>query len=200
MSFEIIISLLAALGVGGILGALLNRYFDQQKQIVEHDIKIFNQSNKILSEKKLSEIIELDLDDDHSISDNDLELLESWCMFFEETGNQYIDKRIERATQKLLEGVFWLTNFIGFNFAKSKFQDHRGGIRNLYPHWNPDQDNVPNSDYESGYKEFTKLIPDVPLGYVAKFEECLKELQGLTREVKHLYSEYRLTVKKRLKI
>ena len=52
MSVEIIISLLAALGVGGILGAILSRYFEQQKQTNEHDIKIFNQSNEILTEQK----------------------------------------------------------------------------------------------------------------------------------------------------
>jgi hypothetical protein len=41
MSIETIIALLAALGVGGILGALLNRRFEQQTQTNEHDIGVF---------------------------------------------------------------------------------------------------------------------------------------------------------------
>ena len=51
MPIEIIISLIATLGIGGILGAILNRRFEQQKQTNEHDIKIFKQSNEILTEQ-----------------------------------------------------------------------------------------------------------------------------------------------------
>ena len=63
MSTETIIALLAALGVGGILGALLNRRFEQQKQTNEHDIRIFNRSNEILSEEKLLNIANFGLPD-----------------------------------------------------------------------------------------------------------------------------------------
>jgi hypothetical protein len=49
MSIENIIALLAALGVGGILGALLNSHLEQKKQTREHDLKIFKESNEILS-------------------------------------------------------------------------------------------------------------------------------------------------------
>ena len=187
MSIEIVISLLAAIGVSGILAVLLNRHFDQQKLIIEHDVKIFNQSNRIISEQKLSELIELDLLDDHSIINEDIESLINWCMFFEQTGNQYIDKSINKANQKLLDRVNQLTDFISFNSAKSRFQDPRGAIRDLKPHWKPDHDNHSNSD-------------SVPSEYVAKYEELVRDLRSLTSKVKHQYSEYRLTVKQRLKI
>ena len=52
MSIEIIIALLGALGVGGLLGSVLTRWYEQQKQTAEHDVKIFNQSNEILTYKK----------------------------------------------------------------------------------------------------------------------------------------------------
>jgi len=187
MSIEIVISLLAAIGVGGILAVLLNRHFDQQKLIIEHDVKIFNQSNKIISEQKLSEIIDLDLEDDHSINNNDLELLRNWCMFFEQTGNQYIDKRIAKANRKMLTTLKRLTDYVSFNSARSKFQDPRSGIRELRPDWDRDHDFHSTSDV-------------MPLEYVTKYEEMAGELRATTSKVRNQYYEYRLTVKQRLKI
>lgn len=119
MSVEIIISLIAALGVGGILGALLNHRFEQQKQSNEHDTKIFNQSNEILSEQKLSDIPQFHLLSNHSINDSDYFALTKWCRFFKQTGNQYLDKRINRENQKLVDALFQLTDFIGYNFLQS---------------------------------------------------------------------------------
>jgi hypothetical protein len=89
MSIETIIALLAALGLGGILGALLNRRFEQQKQTAEHDIKIFNQSNEILTEQKLTDIAGFGLLGKHAIRDDDYFQLTKWCRFFNQTGNHY---------------------------------------------------------------------------------------------------------------
>jgi hypothetical protein len=83
MSIEIIISLIVALGIGGFLGAILNRHFEQQKQTNEHDIKIFNQSNEILDEQKILEVLEFDLMNDHSITYEDSRLLFIFIDFFE---------------------------------------------------------------------------------------------------------------------
>ncbi len=81
MTIEIIVSLIAALGVGGIVGVILNRRYEQQKQSNEHDIKIFNQSNEILTEQKLSDIAGYQLLGDHSIRDDDYSALTKWCSF-----------------------------------------------------------------------------------------------------------------------
>jgi hypothetical protein len=117
MSIEIIISLLAALGVGGILGAILNRHFEQQKQTIDHDIKIFRQSNEILTEQKLSDIANYHLFGDHSIVDDDFFLLTRWCIFFGEVGNQYLDRSIAKQNRKLFNELNQLTDFIGTNFS-----------------------------------------------------------------------------------
>ena len=187
MSLEVIISLLAAIGIGGILAILLNRHFDQQKSIIEHDVKIFNQSNKILPEQKLSKIIDLDLDEDHSIYNDDLALLINWCMFFDQTGNQYIDKRIVKANQKMVMALNRLTDFVSSNSAKSEFQDPSGDIRYVKPRWDIHRKDHSSSDA-------------MPLEYILKHEEFVGKLRAMTLKVRHQYREYRLSVKQRLKI
>ena len=182
MSVENIVALLAALGVGGILGVLLNRRFEQQKQTNEHDIKIFNQSNEILTEQKLSDIANFHLLGNHSIANDDFFLLTSWCNFFEQAGNQYLDKRISKESQKLLEALDQLTNFVAMNFFTIRDQNPDNENKYLKPDWNPDWEGELGSENVSRYKEYAK------------------ELKDMTRKAIKQYSEYRLTVKRSLKI
>ncbi len=182
MSIEIIISLIAALGVGGILGALLNRRFEQQKQINDHDMKIFTQSNEILTEQKLHDITEFHLSGDHSINDDGFSALTKWCGFFEQTGNQYLDKRINKENQKLVNSSFQLTDFIARNFFTIKGQNPHNKNKYLKPDWNLDRGGNPTPEKE------------------AKYDEYANKLEILTRETLKCYAEYRLSIKRILKI
>jgi hypothetical protein len=142
MSVETIISLviafLATLGVGGVLGAFVQRHFEQQKQTNEHDIKIFRQSNEILSEQKLSDIANFHLFGDHSIIGDDFLLLTRWCAFFGEIGNKYLDKKINKQNQKLLNDLNQLTEFIATNFFTIIGQNPNNKSQYLKPDWNLD--------------------------------------------------------------
>ncbi len=111
MPIEIIIALIGALGVGGLLGNILTRRYEQQKQTNEHDVKIFNQSNEILAEQKLSDVASFQLLGDHAIRDEDYSALTKWCRFFEQTGNQYLDKKISKENQQLVDDLLKLTDF-----------------------------------------------------------------------------------------
>ena len=182
MPIEIVVSLLAALGVGGILGILLNRRFEQQKRSNEHDNKIFNQSNEILTEQKLSDIAGFQLLSNHSIRDDDYFILTKWCRFFQQTGNQYLDKNISKENQKLLDDLLQLTDFIGFNFFTIRGQNPSNKSQYLKPDWNPDRGDDPSP------------------GKMSKYEEYAKELEALTRKATKQYSEYRLAIKQNLKI
>lgn len=182
MSIEIVISLLAALGVGGILGALLNRRFEQLKQTNEHDIKIFNQSDAILAEQKLSDIANFHLLADHSIVNDDFFLLTRWCWFFEQVGNQYLDKRIIKENQILLDDLNQLTDFIATNFFTMREQNPDNKSQYLKPDWNPDRGDDPSPEK------------------MAKYDEYAKELTDLTRKAIKQYSVYRLAIKRVLKI
>src|SRR5215211_4525904 len=116
MSIEVIVSLLAALGVGGILGAILNRRFERQKQTDEHDIKIFNQSDEILAEQKLSDIAGFQLLSNHSIRDGDYFTLIEWCRFFDQTENKYLETLTKKTVKNILNIGLQLSEFSKFDY------------------------------------------------------------------------------------
>ncbi len=176
------ISFLATLGLGSILGIFLQRRFEQQKQTSEHDIKIFKQSNELLSEQKLALIASFHLLKDHSIADDDFYLLTKWCIFFSEIGNQYLDKNTARQNQKLLNDLDQLTDFIASNFFSIKGQNPSNKSRYLKPDWNPERANDPSPE---------KTI---------KYNEYAKELKNMTEKVLRQYSYYRFAIKQNLKI
>jgi hypothetical protein len=182
MSIEIIVSLITALGVGGILGAILNRGFEQQKQINEHDIKIFNQSNEILDEEKLSFVVSHRLWGNHSISDESYSFLINWCSFFQLTGNCYLDKKISKENKKMLDELLQLTQFINHNFFTIVGQNPNNNNQYLKPDWNIDRGVDPSPEKMAKYKEYAK------------------ELEGLIQKVLDQYSVYRLVIKQKLKI
>jgi hypothetical protein len=182
MSTEIIISLLAALGVGGILGVLLNRRFEQQKQTNEHDVKIFHESNKILTEQELFYIADYYLFGNHSIFIDDSYKLTEWCEFFGEVGNQYLGKRIAKENQRLLNDLTQLTDFITPNFFLRGDQDPSSKSLYLRPDWNEDRGGNPSPEQ------------------MDKYDEYAKEMKGMARKVIKQYAEYRLAVKQALKI
>ena len=182
MPIEIIIALIGALGVGGLLGNILTRRYEQQKQTNEHDVKIFNQSNEILAEQKLSDVASFQLLGDHAIRDEDYSALTKWCRFFEQTGNQYLDKKISKENQQLVDDLLKLTDFIGYNFFTIKGQNSSNKNQYLKPDWNPERGDDPSSEKMS------------------KYDEHAKELEVLTKRMVKQYSEYRLAIKKNLKI
>ncbi len=182
MSIEVIISLVAALGVGGILGALLNRRFEQQRQTNEHDVRIFNQSDELLSEQKLSDVAQFHLLGNHSIADDDFFILTKWCNFFKQTGNQYLEKNINKENQKLVDDLFQLTNFIGYNFFTIRGQNPHNKNQYLKPDWNVDRGDNPSPEK------------------IEKYFEYAKELENLAKKAIEQYSKYRLSIKKVLKI
>lgn len=181
MSVETIIAFLGVLGVGGLLGSILMRWYEQKKQTNEHDIRIFNQSNEVLSEQELSGIANLELGG-NKIRDDDYSKLAKWCRFFDQTGNQYLDRKIFKENKKLVEALVQLTHFIGLNFFTIIGRNPNNDFQYLKPDWNPDYGNDPSPE---------KL---------AKYREYSQELDVLTEQVLRRYSEYRLAVKQVLKI
>lgn len=180
MSIENIISLLAALGVGGILGVLLNSHLEQKKQTREHELKIFRESNELLSEQQLLDLTDTLLGD-HSIEPNDDRRLKRWGAFFEETGNQYLDGKLNKQNQKLHDALVDLVRFIGRNFFTIRGQNPSNTYIYLKPDFNIDRGS-PTTKQETLYRELAN------------------ELEELTEKAKQQYSNYRLAVKKKLKV
>ena len=180
MSIENIISLLAALGVGGILGAVLNSHLEQRKQTKEHDLKIFRESDEILRELRLSDIANV-LFGDHSIDRDDFYRLTQWCEFFEETGKQYLDKRLIKQSQELLQVLTQLTYFIATNFFTMRDQNPRITRKYLKPDFNIDRGD-PSPEQEAAYRRYAD------------------ELQQLTMTARKQYTKYRFAIKQTLMV
>jgi hypothetical protein len=181
MPIETVIALLAALGFGGLLGNILTRHYESQKQTNEHDIKIFAQSNEILGEQKLSDIAHFHLLGDHSIVNDDFFQLARWCDFFEQVSNQYLDKKINKENRKLLDDLRQLVNFIATNFFTIRGQNSSNNSQYLKPDWNPDRGDDPSPEK------------------IAKYDVYAKELTELTRKALQQYTQYRFVIKKKLR-
>jgi hypothetical protein len=182
VSIETIIALITALGVGGILGALLNQRFEQQKQTHEHDIKIFGQSNKILTEQKLVFVVDFHVLGNHSIMNDDFYKLTEWCEFFGAVGNQYLDRRIAKETQRLVDDLNQLTDFIASNFFTRTDPNPNDKFQYLRPDWNEDRGGYPNPEQ------------------MEKYDVYAKEMKDMARKVIKQHSEYRRTIKQILKM
>ena len=169
--------------MGGVVGAFLKRRFEQQKQTNEHDIKIYNQSNEILSEEKLLNIANFEVGaSKHAIRYDNYSLLENWCTFFERAGNQYLDKQTREQSKRLRASFLILIKFIRLNFSEIKHQNPNNENIYLRPDLNPDYEDNATEEQFAEWKEFAR------------------ELDTLIDEVLDQYSKYRETVKKKLKI
>ena len=131
----------------------------------------------------MSDILNFHLLSNHSIDDEDYSVLTKWCRFFEQIGNKYLDKKINKGTQKLVDDLFQLTNFIGYNFFTIRGQNSGNKNQYLQPDWNPDRGGVPPSPEK-----------------MARYDEYAKELEDLTKKSIKQYSEYRFAIKRNLKI
>lgn len=186
MSLEMIVSLFAALGVGGLLGAFLNRYFEQQKQTNEHDIKIFRQSDEILNEKRLmASILDFQLLGAHRIDVEDFRILINWCDYTEQTGNKFLNRKIQIESEKLYKELCLLIKFIDKNFEELEMQNPHN--TNIYLKPDLDSDRVWDEE-------------DINRERVIKYQQYSKDLKTLATGVIKAYPKYRLAIKENLKI
>lgn len=147
----------------------------------EHDIKIFKQSNKILSEPQLVYMGD-SLIEKHSIIDQAYyDGIVTWCVFFQETGNQFLDNRIRSKHKTCYSALDELGEFIHHNFMFIE-NKQKSVQRHLHPTLNPQiTQNISEADKEA-------------------FSEYVEALTQLTKKTLTEYMKYREIIKKILKI
>ena len=180
MSIESIIALVAALGVGGILGVFINKYFEEQNQTKEHDLGKFRESDELLNEQQLSDIVNFELLSNHSLQRDGYSRLRHWEEYFNKISNQFLEKRLINEQKKLLSCMADLTGFIAQHFFTRRGQTSTNPNRYLYPDLNIDY-GAPNPQE------------------MAMYEKYARQLEELSKKVQKQYSEYRLAIKKVLK-
>lgn len=126
-----------------------------------HDQNIFLRSNKLLNERSLLDFLEI-LQNDHSYHTNNRINITRFCIFFEETGNQYLNKKLRNASVNLVVSLDTLTGFAALNFFVFPRKQQSQNLRLcMQPDCNIDRE-LMSGDKEAmvHYSELTKKLDD----------------------------------------
>ena len=147
----------------------LNTKLDEK--IINHDKKIFEESNDMMPEQKFLDLIQWQLWNGWHRNE-DFTPVDKFIDFFNLTSNCYLNEKIKIKLNKLFENLKQLTSFVGTHF----FYLPHCEIYKLYP------------EIREFSEEENFLL------------EKLKELQDIINEVEVNYKKYRESVKEELLI
>lgn len=149
----------------------------------EHDTRLFEQCDEILTERRLLDMLD-QLTGDHSHCNSQFLSILDFVRFFDESGNQFANHRIREAAVGLVASLNHLYTFMATHFFP--WPDKQAtdcDIRFcLYPHWNIDRGG-------SGWDEESD-----------HYDEEAEKLVSHVLDTRAKYSTYRLAVKKALHI
>jgi hypothetical protein len=172
----ILLSLVALVFVNR--GRIVEIYARQVRK--EHDREIFRKSNEILNENQLEDFLE-NLSWDHSFYSDDLNALNNFRTFFSGQGNQYIDRKLQRASLLLAKTLKEMNDFLRVSFFYyPENQDSNNKQFCMYPHLNVD-----------------RIGTGVPFER-KKYNEASRKLTKLMFRTKLRYNQYRRLIKQRL--
>ena len=148
-----------------------------RKEEIEHDKKVFNRSNGILPERKILDSLEIY--EGFYRTDNDyLRGAEGFCRFFEETGNSYLNKNLNKSSKQLVSAIRKLQQWGASRFfIEPRMQAGPNYTFELFP-----------EDIDDHGRKSERLV------------EAEEQLPKLTNEIRLSYLNYRRLIKKRLLI
>jgi len=116
----------------------------------EHDINIFAESNKLMTERDLFWYL-FRLGNDHHFRDDQYDRVRNFLWFFKEQGNQYLLSRLASSSSKLIHALHKLAGFTEFNFSRYP----RGQTTQycLYPDLNIDRAGTGEPEDTKAYNE-----------------------------------------------
>lgn len=144
-----------------------------------HDERLFKEFDGVMRESLLREFLD-QLQSDHSYLLSRARSLDTFCAFFSETGNQYIDKNLSVTLRGLLAKmdrllVFLVRHFFVYPKGQRGTDDTR---LCMYPKLNVDRDGDGSQDSMTRYNGFAK------------------QLDQATDGVRSAYNKYRKAVKR----
>jgi len=140
----------------------------------EHDRRIFHESNDVMSEQDLGEIISL-LINDCRYTTSQMYKLGGYLVFFNPSGNQFIYKDLRKRHREFIEKLGDLRDFLARNFFVEDIAP-KCHWRGLYP-----------ALRHSGEPDKQRM-----------FKEYMDQLHSLTPAILASYREYRKSVKSKL--
>lgn len=150
---------------------------EHEKKKIEHDIDVFNRTNKILDETILKEMLEW-IGADHCFESDQKAIINNYFQEIQEKKNTYLYQDIEDSKKKLIIQIGNLKNFLSLNFFV--FPNNQNPARRfcLYPELNIDRSLDPT--------------PEESIRYDKKAEE----MNLIIDEVYEKHEHYRLTIKR----
>lgn len=148
-----------------------------QKEEIEHDKKIFVRSERILSERKVLDSLEI-LEGFYRYDRDYLISAENFCRFFEEEGNSYLNRNLKGCSKELVSVIKTLNNWgAGRFFLEPRTQQGPNFTFELFP-----------EDIDEGGRKSDRYV------------EAEKQLPNLTKAIRINYLNYRRLIKKLLLI
>lgn len=150
---------------------------------VNHDIKVFQKADELLSETKLEAFIDcLGYDDSYNL--NELKDIHKFIKYFDQASNQFILEELVSVTQELTASLNNLNNFLANQFfIYPREQENDNKRLCLQPRLNPDR--------EGSYEDVTSQY---------QYQELHNELAQLRNMVSQAYKKYRLQIKRYLTV
>jgi hypothetical protein len=160
---------------------LPKRIHQPPERIVNHDIKVFQKADELLSETKLVDLLDC-LGDDESFTRKQRTNIDEFLRYFDQSSNQFICEELVGVTQELTTSVTKLRKFMQENFhIYPRNQENDNKWLCLQPNLNPDRE----GSYEDDNSQY-------------KYRELQNELAYLCDRVSNAYKKYRLQIKRYL--
>lgn len=151
----------------------------QNEKRQAHDKDIFKNSDQLLNERQLSNLVEL-LGTNRMLVGQSKKAM-AFVYFFQEEGNQYLDDKLKKVCAKFVEKLDELIVFTAQHFF-------------VYPNNQP-SDDIDNNQLAL-YPEILHGSPEA-LGYQNAIE-CQHRLHSILDEIKNLHQRYRILIKNKL--
>lgn len=162
---------------------LPKRIHQPPERSVDHDIKVFQKADELLSETKLVALLDC-LGDDESFTRKQGTNIDEFLRYFDQSSNQFICEELVGVTQELTTSVTKLKKFMQEKFhIYPRNQENDNKWLCLQPNLNPDRE----GSYEDDNSQY-------------KYRELQNELADLCDMVSKAYKKYRLQIKRYLTV
>lgn len=153
---------------------------EQDVSIVEHDKRLFTDSDRILSEMKLQDILaELKLEHRYTIAM--VQPILQLRSHLKQTANQFLNERLSEATNRLLSAIDDLDTFISYNFfpAIVRYSDREEQAYYLYPDMDPARSRCGDEVDSVNFERYIGQLIDVANRVAVQYVEFRTEVKRI---------------------
>jgi len=143
------------------LNPALSETSSRSSDVIDHDRNIFSASNEILQESHLNAFLDI-LQTDDAYTDSGRKPVRSFCYFFEEVGNHFVNPEIAGTTSRLVISLKKLLGFLSQHFFvyPANTVETKDWQYAMYPEFNIDRAGVGTPEQMARYSEFQEQLDE----------------------------------------